>query len=95
MFICFFSELGVFAKRPIYKFTQFGPFVGELVSNETLLTNSSIPIMVSNFVSYCRKKIRIECLQYSGDKNISILHWSCRMSDLQLSLVLQTHIHVL
>ena len=50
-----FSELGVFAKRPIYKFTQFGPFVGELVSNETLLTNSSIPIMVSYFVSYCRQ----------------------------------------
>ena len=27
----------------------------------------------------------------SGDKNISILHLSCRMSDLQFSLVLQTH----
>ena len=31
----------------------------------------------------------------SGDKNISILHLSCRMSDLQFSLVLQTHALVL
>ena len=55
LIIMFVSELGVFAKRPIYKFTQFGPFVGELVSNETLLTNSSIPIMVSYFVSHRRQ----------------------------------------
>ena len=33
--------------------------------------------------------------RYSGDKNISILHLSCRMSDLQFSLVLQTHVLVL
>ena len=33
--------------------------------------------------------------QISGDKIISILHLSCRMSDLQFSLVLQTHAHVL
>ena len=26
-----------------------------------------------------------------GDKNVSILHLSCRTSDLQFSLVLQTH----
>ena len=31
----------------------------------------------------------------SGDKNISILHSPCRTSDLQLSLVLQTHALVL
>ena len=30
-----------------------------------------------------------------GDKNISILHLSCRTSDLQFSLVLQTHVLVL
>ena len=30
-----------------------------------------------------------------GDKNISILHLSCRTSDLQYSLVLQTHALVL
>ena len=35
------------------------------------------------------------CLLGSGDKNISILHLSCRMSDLQFSLVLQTHALVL
>ena len=32
---------------------------------------------------------------FIGDKNISILHLSCRMSDLQFSLVLQTHALVL
>ena len=32
---------------------------------------------------------------WTGDKNISILHLSCRMSDLQFSLVLQTHAFVL
>ena len=31
----------------------------------------------------------------SGDKNISILHLSCRMSELQFSLILQTHALVL
>ena len=31
----------------------------------------------------------------SGDKNISILHSPCRTSDLQFSLVLQTHALVL
>ena len=31
----------------------------------------------------------------TGDKNISILHLSCRTSDLQFSLVLQTHALVL
>ena len=30
-------------------------------------------------------------LQAAGDKDISILHLSCRTSDLQFSLVLQTH----
>ena len=30
-----------------------------------------------------------------GDKNISILHLSCRTSDLQFSLILQTHVIVL
>ena len=32
---------------------------------------------------------------YAGDKNISILHLSCKTSDLQFSLVLQTHALVL
>ena len=41
------SELGVFAKRPISKFTQFGPFVGDLTEREVMLTNSGMPIMVS------------------------------------------------
>ena len=36
-----------------------------------------------------------EDLPRTGDKNISILHLSCRTSDLQLSLVLQTHTLVL
>ena len=31
----------------------------------------------------------------AGDKNISILHLSCRRSDLQFSLILQTHALVL
>ena len=31
----------------------------------------------------------------AGDKNISILHLSCRMSDLKFSLLLQTHALVL
>ena len=35
------------------------------------------------------------CLQYrSGDKNNSILHLSCMTSDLQFSLVLQTHVYL-
>ena len=31
----------------------------------------------------------------SGDKNISIVHLPCRTSDIQFSLVLQTHVLVL
>lgn len=38
----------MFAKRPLPKFTQFGPFVGELVDREVVLTNSDMPILVSN-----------------------------------------------
>ena len=34
-------------------------------------------------------------IQIIGDKNISILHLSCRLSDLLFSLVLQTHALVL
>ena len=34
-------------------------------------------------------------LLYSGVKNISILHLSCKRSDLQFSLILQTHAIVL
>ena len=30
----------------------------------------------------------------AGDKNILKLHLSCRMNDLQFSLVLQTHSHL-
>ena len=37
----------------------------------------------------------VSFLWCSGDKNISILHLSCRTSDLQFSLVLQTHAFVL
>ena len=40
----------MFAKRPISKFTQFGPFVGELTEQEVMLTNSGMPIMVSFIV---------------------------------------------
>ena len=32
-----------------------------------------------------------KCARKAGDKNISILHLSYRTSDLQFSLVLQTH----
>ena len=31
----------------------------------------------------------------TGDKNISLLHLSCRTSDIQFSLILQTHALVL
>ena len=34
-------------------------------------------------------------VNFSGDKNISILHLSCRASHLQFSLVLQTYAYVL
>ena len=44
------------------------------------------------YVAVCYNNI----LRYSaGDKNISILHLSCRTSDLQFSLILQTHALVL
>ena len=38
-------------------------------------------------------KVSCSSTQHSAvNKNISILHWSCRTSDLQFSLVLQTHV---
>ena len=40
-------------------------------------------------------KLLIHFVPISGDKNISILHSPCRTSDLQFSLVLQTHALVL
>ena len=41
-------------------------------------------------------KVTTESGSYeAGDKNFSILHLSCRTSDLQFSLVLQTHALVL
>ena len=38
------------------------------------------------FTGICQERVK----QHEGDKNISIFHLSCRMSDLQFSLVLQT-----
>ena len=35
-----------------------------------------------------------DVLNTAGDKNISILHLSCRTSDVQFSLVLHTQTHV-
>ena len=52
-------ELGVFAKRPIPKFTQFGPFVGELVELEAVLTNSGITVVVSQTRSLF---VKLSCL---------------------------------
>ena len=48
--------------------------------------------------SACRLMLVDTCIkfrEYTGDKNISILHSPCRTSDLQFSLVLQTHALVL
>ena len=39
--------------------------------------------------------IEIPIMSTAGGKNILILYLSCRTSDLQFSLVLQTHAHVL
>ena len=51
---------------------------------------------VSDRVSHYKHSwVSDSLLAVSGDKNISILHFSCRTSDLQLSLVLQTHALVL
>ena len=40
-------------------------------------------------------QFKVGWMDLSGDKNISILHLSCRTSDLQFSLVRQTHALVL
>ncbi|XP_060601127.1 PR domain zinc finger protein 10-like isoform X2 [Ruditapes philippinarum] len=40
------NELGIFNKRPIVKFTQFGPFVAELLDSEDKVTNRKFPLMV-------------------------------------------------
>ena len=45
--------------------------------------------------SACGAFISSKNMFYSGDKNISILHLSCRTSDFQFSLVLQTYALVL
>ena len=44
---------------------------------------------------YVKSKRFKYTLSLAGDKNISILHSPCRTSDLQFSLVLQTHALVL
>lgn len=41
-----FLELGVFAKKPIPKYTQFGPFVGDLVDSQEKVTVHKFPLMV-------------------------------------------------
>ena len=52
-------------------------------------------------LSHCNQHIYVykgnqpHPLATSGDKNISVIHLSCRTSDLQFSLVLQTHALVL
>ena len=51
------------------------------------------PIIPQNQKFIERSKQPIKYL--AGDKNISILHLSCRTSDLQFLLVLQTHALVL
>ena len=47
-------------------------------------------------VSSCKQGVKCAQINFTtGDKNISILHSPCRTSDLQFSLVLQTHSLVL
>ena len=54
------------------------------------------PIIAQTYEELATLSIHDEfCQGMSGDKNISILHLSCRTSDLQFSLVLQTHALVL
>ena len=58
-----------------------------------ILANSVDPDKILHYAAY---HLGFHCLpKYPGDKNISILHLSCRMSDLQFSLVLQTDALVL
>ncbi|XP_071095824.1 PR domain zinc finger protein 10-like [Haliotis cracherodii] len=40
------AELGVFAKKPIPKYTQFGPFVGDLVDSQEKVTVHKFPLML-------------------------------------------------
>ncbi|RUS77561.1 hypothetical protein EGW08_014665 [Elysia chlorotica] len=46
------SAMGVFAKRQIPKFTQFGPLLGVLVDSLDKVTRQFFPLMVS-FCSFC------------------------------------------
>ena len=64
---------------------QAGILVGLILSN-----------LFAKVIGRLRVKLRKHIHLYLiGDKNISILHLSCRTSDLQFSLVLQTHALVL
>ncbi|KAL3887286.1 hypothetical protein ACJMK2_027229 [Sinanodonta woodiana] len=40
------GDLGVFSKRMIPKFTQFGPFVAEVVDSQAKMNNTKFPLMV-------------------------------------------------
>ena len=54
------------------------------------------PIIAPTYEGLATLSIHDEfCQGMSGDKNISILHLSCRTSDLQFSFLLQTHALVL
>ena len=54
-------------------------------------------ISPEQFDDHLKRQVDSSCSNgcISGDKNISILHSPCRTSDLQFSLVLQTHALVL
>ena len=43
---CFIAELGVFAKKPIPRRVQFGPYVADLVSNTNMLCNPGFILKV-------------------------------------------------
>ena len=59
----------------------FSPFQHILwVYNESIHMNDGVLVPLTCYVG-----------ANSGDKNISVLHLSCRTSDLQFSLFLQTH----
>ena len=49
----------------------------------------------SSYLFFIEMIVKLKRTLLTGDKNISILHSPCRTSDIQISLVLQTHALVL
>ncbi|ESO93852.1 hypothetical protein LOTGIDRAFT_104847, partial [Lottia gigantea] len=71
-----FNKIGVFAKKPVSKMTQFGPFVADMVSSQDDLTNTRFLLMVlMNFFLYFQLEKNDGTLGYFETSDENKCNW--------------------